>query len=94
MNQIDTDINLLTSSKQNLLSITNILDSNLISDGSISNLEFNCLNNVSSNIQSQFDNILINSNLTGLPVCPAAIQSTNSTQVPSTAFVKILMINL
>ena len=93
----DTDlseINTALGTKQNTINSSNRLNANLIGDGSISNAEFQSLDNITGNIQVQIDGLLNNANLTGIPLAPTAISSTNTTQVATTAFVKTAINNL
>jgi hypothetical protein len=93
----DTDvseINTALGGKQATITSGNRLNANLIADGSISNFEYQCLDNITGNIQQQIDGLLNNANLTGIPLAPTAISSTNTTQVATTAFVKTAINNL
>ena len=52
---VETKLNVLENTKQNLIDSSNRLNANLINDGSVSNTEFNFLDGVTSSIQTQLN---------------------------------------
>lgn len=65
------------------------IDATKIADGSVTSAEFQFINTLSSNAQTQIDSKapLASPALTGVPTSPTASQGNNSTQIATTAYV-------
>jgi len=72
------------------------LDAVKLADGTVTNAEFQYINTLSSNAQTQIGtkSPIASPTFTGTPAVPTASASTNTTQVASTAFVRTEVANL
>ncbi len=85
----------VTTAKINTSAVTDAkvatgIDAAKLADGTVSNTEFQYINSLSSNVQTQIDtkSPTISPAFTGVPTAPTAAPGTNTTQLATTAFVE------